>query len=177
MRVRASHVRAKSVAQDKNVYVPKFPCPMESQPSVPSDAPVQDFASSCAQIGLLVLPSYPYLQFTHQPVAGWSSLDSGSNDLPRTSEEVRLSEEMLARHQAHTCRPCAFLKLGCKYGSSCAFCHLPHTRRTMRKPAKEKRERIRKMVQRTLMETASASSLQPDVLDFPPGTQVVRLTV
>mmetsp|Transcript_45374 Transcript_45374/g.120335 ORF Transcript_45374/g.120335 Transcript_45374/m.120335 type:complete len:210 (-) Transcript_45374:37-666(-) len=83
----------------------------------------------------------------------------GSNSLGHEPAGTNSSADKLARHNARSCRPCVFLKNGCRDGESCSFCHVPHTRRSMPKLGKEKRMRIRKMMSRTQQEAADPTCL------------------
>merc|ERR1712136_577874 len=98
---------------------------------------------------------------------------TGTIDTSTSSKE----RDRLARHQAGACKPCVFVKMGCEYGDACSFCHLPHTRSQKPKLAKEKRMRIRKMMQRALLEAAVASSLPDGSSQLPPDTRVAHLSM
>mmetsp|Transcript_53915 Transcript_53915/g.128419 ORF Transcript_53915/g.128419 Transcript_53915/m.128419 type:complete len:679 (-) Transcript_53915:61-2097(-) len=52
-------------------------------------------------------------------------------------------------HEAGACRPCSYFlasAVGCRNGTACRFCHLPHDRVSQRRPCKAKRDRHRKVV-------------------------------
>jgi len=65
-------------------------------------------------------------------------------------------------HQEGTCKPCAFSRssAGCKFGSACAFCHLPsHAKAARLRPCKGKRERTKRQMARL----EDAVAMDPDL--------------
>lgn len=74
--------------------------------------------------------------------------ENSSNDVKDNLNE----NQWATLHAAGQCKPCRFYasKSGCKTGSSCAYCHLPHKKR----PSLAKREQCKAMVQRQLQDCA-----------------------
>jgi hypothetical protein len=57
-----------------------------------------------------------------------------------------------ALHATGNCKPCLFVhsKVGCNNSAECSFCHFVHGRSHKARPCKNKRERYKKLVERSL---------------------------
>lgn len=104
-----------------------------------------------------VLFGSPRSQITHDSATASSASEAGVGDCQPASG---LAQEAIgdrsfvsagsALHGQDECNPCLFVhtKRGCKNGETCVFCHFPHKRKATPRPAKGKRDRYRKLVNR-----------------------------
>mmetsp|Transcript_76058 Transcript_76058/g.131781 ORF Transcript_76058/g.131781 Transcript_76058/m.131781 type:complete len:238 (+) Transcript_76058:112-825(+) len=77
--------------------------------------------------------------------------DEQDGEMPVMGELGDLPSVGSAEHFLNTCRPCLFAhsKIGCPQGSQCLWCHFYHRISRKPRPCKKKRERYRKLMERS----------------------------
>jgi len=71
-----------------------------------------------------------------------------NTDAGRVSPSVSQWSVGSVGHDTGSCKPCMFLfsKTGCIVGPDCQFCHFSHSRSTVPRPSKSKRDRIKRLL-------------------------------